>query len=403
MTPSRTFAVLLLFSISAPHLVGQQKINLASTPPSYLRHFQSDRDASRPTRLEQFAFRVSGFPANEDLIAKNETDWNVDPLVYPSKIVTDSAHVVRSTHSLPQRIALNSFADVIANHTHSHNLFMARPTNVITDSGERVIVSDPAAHAIHVFDLKANRYFRIQGGDGRRLQMPWGVAVDNSHNIYVTDVELGMILVYDPDGRFLRYIGKRTDGEGGSYNRPTGIAIDRKSGRLYLLDTTRNMILVLDSNGRVFNRIGRPDLDRIELRRRDGVNAETAKLQFPTDIVIRGGEVFVLGKSHINIFDLDGHFEKEFEVMEGSLSEATGLAVDAYGTLYVSDPARGSVDAYKRDGTFVQSFGAPGSKHGEFSSPQGLWVDEQNCIYVADAANGRVQVFQIHGKTAQIH
>jgi sugar lactone lactonase YvrE len=138
------------------------------------------------------------------------------------------------------------------------------------------------------------------------------------------------------------------------------------------------------------------------LRRRDGVNAGTAKLQFPTDIVIRGDELFVLGKSHINIFDLDGHFEKELAVMQGSLSEATGLAVDAYGTLYVSDPARGSVDAYERDGTIKHSFGVPGSKHGEFSSPRGLWVDEQNCIYIADSGNGRVQVFQIHGKAAPV-
>jgi DNA-binding beta-propeller fold protein YncE len=205
---------------------------------------------------------VSGFPANDDVIAKNETDWNVDPLMYPSKIVTDSPHVVRSTRSLPQRMALTSFSDVIASHLHSHNLFMAHPASVVTDSGERVIVSDPAARAIHVFDLKADRYFRIQGGaDRRRLQMPWGVAVDSSHNIYVTDVELGMILVYGRDGRFLRYLGKRSDGEGGFFDRPTGIAIDRKNDRIYLLDTTRHMILVLDPNGRILNRIGRPDLD----------------------------------------------------------------------------------------------------------------------------------------------
>ncbi len=39
--------------------------------------------------------------------------------------------------------------------------------------------------------------------------------------------------------------------------------------------------------------------------------ARKGTLQFPTDIVIRGGEVFVLGGSKITILDLDGRVRKE--------------------------------------------------------------------------------------------
>ena len=210
-----------------------------------------------------------------------------------------------------------------------------------------------------------------------------------------------MILVYDRNGRFQRYIGKRDDGEGGYFDRPSGIAIDPKSGRIFLLDTTRHMLIVLDSDGNVVRRLGRPDLDVIALRTRDGGESAKGKLQFPTDIVIRGGEAFVLGGSKITILDLDGRVQKEIAVMGGSYAGSDGLAVDSAGNLFVSDPAAGSIHAFDRNGTFLYSFGKPGSKHGEFYFPRGLWIDEHNQIYVADSKNGRVQVFQLHPQTSR--
>jgi DNA-binding beta-propeller fold protein YncE len=327
----------------------------------------------------------------------------VEPLKYPHKIFLDTPHVVRSARSAAPRMALSSFPEAITEHVRSHTLFMARPSSVITDSETRVLVADPTAHAVHVFDLSANRYFRIQGGENRRLQAPWGIAVDGAHNIYVTDVELGMILVYDRNGRFQRYIGKRDDGEGGCFDRPSGIAIDPKSGRIYVLDITRHMLVVLDRDGNVVRRLGRPDLERIELRTRDGGETAKGNFQSPTDVIIRGGEVFVLGGSKITILDLDGRPQKEVAVMQGSYGGPDGLAVDSSGNLFVSDPGGGSIHAFDRNGALLYSFGRPGSKHGEFYFPRGLWIDEHNQIYVADSKNGRVQVFQLHSPTSPTH
>ena len=380
-----------------PALVaGQEPPKGAYSLPTYVRKFQSDRDVNRPTRLDSFAFKVSGYPSTEDAVVDADDALEVEPLKYPQKIFLDTPHVVRSARSAAPRLAFSSFPDAITERLRSHTLFMARPSSVITDSETRVLVADPTAHAVHVFDLAANRYFRIQGGENRRLQAPWGIAIDGAHNIYVTDVELGMILVYDRNGRFQRYIGKRDDGEGGYFDRPSGIAIDPKSGRIFLLDTTRHMLIVLDSDGNVVRRLGRPDLDGFALRTRDGGESAQGKLQFPTNIVIRGGEAFVLGGSKITILDLEGRVQKEIAVMGGSYAGSDGLAVDSAGNLFVSDPAAGSIHAFDRNGTFLYSFGKPGSKHGEFYFPRGLWIDEHNQIYVADSKNGRVQVFQLH-------
>src|SRR6185369_5158166 len=146
---------------------------------------------------------------DEDAILGADDALEVDPLKYPRKIFLDTPHVVRSARSAAPRLSLSSFPDAITERWRSHTLFMSRPGRVITDSETRILITDPAAHAIHVFDVGAGRYFRIQGGENRRIQAPWGIAVDGAHNIYVTDTELGMILVYDRNGRFRRYIGKR--------------------------------------------------------------------------------------------------------------------------------------------------------------------------------------------------
>ncbi len=406
---SRTRFIAVFFVFWMMPLIARAQIAAAfSGPvvPTYIRRFQSDADVTRPTRLNQFAFRVSGYPAGEDRVVEHRGQWDVDPVKHRDEIVVDCPHSVRSSSSLASGPALASVGDAFTDaisRLGSHAISMAEPTSVTTDSGKQVIViSDSTARAIHIFDLETNRYLRIQGGDGCRLQAPAGVAVDSNHNIYVTDTDLGVIIVYDRFGRFLRYIGARNNREGGILYRPSGIAIDEIRGRIYVPDTLRHMIVVLDLNGNVIRYLGRPDLDSIQLRQREGGPPERGKIQSPTEVVIRHDELYVLGIGRVQIFDLEGRFRSEFPLPETSFSQATGLAVDAQEHIFVSDFFRGTIFAYDRNGHLLYSFGRPGSKHEEFNHPHGLWVDEENRIYVADSTNGRVQVFQLHEAPVQL-
>jgi DNA-binding beta-propeller fold protein YncE len=163
------------------------------------------------------------------------------------------------------------------------------------------------------------------------------------------------------------------------------------------------MIVELDLQGNVLQYLGRPDLTWIRLRERDGGAQERGKIQSPTDVAIRDGELYVLGKSRVQIFDLEGTFKAEFSFAETSFSEAMGLAVDAQHHVFVSDAVGGTIFAYDRTGQLLYSFGHAGSKHEEFSQPRGLWIDKDNRIYVADSRNGRVQVFQLHNDSSQAH
>lgn len=78
---------------------------------------------------------------------------------------------------------------------------------------------------------------------------------------------------------------------------------------------------------------------------------------------------------------------------------AAGLAVDADGSVYISDPAND--DICRLDGCFGEVDPAPcigghGSGDAQFDRPSGLAIaPKRHALYVADAGNGRVQIFDL--------
>ena len=237
--------------------------------------------------------------------------------------------------------------------------------------------------------------FRIAGGPRRRLLLPNGIAVDAADNIYIADSEGGFVLVYAPDGKFLRYIGKR--GNESLFHYPTAIAIDRNSGRLFLLDTPRHLLFVLDLEGNILKRIGRPRPNAIG---RVSGEAIPMDLDYPTEIAIGNNEVVVLdsANSRIHVMDMQCKPVVQFNIRAvpgPPVTGEVGLGVDLTGNIYVSNNTDPHIRIYARDGTLLGSFGRNGIEVGEFNSPAGLFVDGGNRLYVADTNNSRVQVFQL--------
>src|SRR5581483_6988550 len=97
----------------------------------------------------------------------------------------------------PQRGFWRRTLDVIAGEPDFHKL--VRPYSVATDSRGRIIVTDPGAAAVHIFDFASQRYKFIGRADKRKDPMlsPQCVALDDRDNIYVTDSDSGKIFVFD--------------------------------------------------------------------------------------------------------------------------------------------------------------------------------------------------------------
>ena len=87
--------------------------------------------------------------------------------------------------------------DVVAGAPDFHALIS--PYSIVEDSHGRIIVTDPGAAGIHIFDFEKQKYkFLTRDRDVDGLVTPQCVAVDASDNIYVTDSSRGRFSSLSP-------------------------------------------------------------------------------------------------------------------------------------------------------------------------------------------------------------
>jgi sugar lactone lactonase YvrE len=267
---------------------------------------------------------------------------------------------------------------------------LVRPYGVAQDSRGRIIITDPGAYGVHVFDFAQRKYKFLSHGEGEHaLRAPQGVAVDRQDNIYVTDSEAGKIFVFGADGKFRRVIGGLKGGEG-FFKRPTGIAVDSDGQRIYVSDTWRNQVFVLDMQGTVLRTIGK-------------LGHGTGEFNFPTELRLLGQELVVVDAMNfrIQVFDRSGAFRYGFGRAGRSLSDMyrpKGLGIDSEGHFYVGDAFHNLVQVFDREGNLLYYFGK-GAGVGDFELPAGLSVDGSGRILVVDSYHRRIQVFHYFGVT----
>ena len=278
---------------------------------------------------------------------------------------------------------LDRSLDIIAGPADPHSSIdkLQAPYAVTTDSKHRVIVTDPKAGIVHIFDFEHSRYATM-GGRGSRLRSPTGVAVDSDDNIYLSDPAADGILVYSPGGRFLHSLGKM--GDESYFQGPVGIAVHTPTGHIYVCDSRRHMVLQLDRKGHILGHFG---------KRWGGKGP--GDFRYPSQLAIAGDELFVLdrGNSRLQILDLNGHFRREISLPEVSFD--AGLALDHSKNIYISDGQFNVVNVFTFEGQPLFKYGHAGAKPGEFDAPSGLWIDSANKLYVTDTKNRRIQLFQI--------
>ncbi len=288
----------------------------------------------------------------------------------------------------PKRGFWNRLVDVIAGEPDFKNL--VRPYSIVTDSHGRVIVTDPGAGGVHVFDFAQKKYKFLERREKEKDAMlgPQCVAVDAQDNIYVTDSETGKIFVFNSAGKYERVIGSIKGGEG-YFKRPTGIAVDSAAQRIYVTDTLRDQIFMMDMQGRILQTIG---------KRGDG----NLEFNFPTELRLDGQNLIVVDAMNfrVQVLGRDGSFRYAI----GSLGDSTGdifrpkgIGVDSEDDLYIVDGLWGVVQVFNRQGQLLYYFGGRGTGAGQFQLPTGLFIDRDDRIFIVDSYNRRIQVFHYFG------
>jgi len=265
---------------------------------------------------------------------------------------------------------------------------MVRPYGVAVDSKGRIIVTDPAVAAVHIFDFVQHKYKMIDRWDKSRDPMiePQCVAVDDKDNIYVTDSRAGKVFVFDSEGKTRHVFGSLKGGEG-FYKRPTGISIDPETHRVYVTDTLRDRVYILDADGQVLRSFGQH-------------GSGDGEFNLPTEIHVKNGLVAVVDAMNfrVQLFDRDGKFQGIIGTTGDSRSgifRPKGIAIDSEDHIYLVDGQWGVVQVFDRQGHLLYTFGN-GTGFGQFRLPTGLFIDHDDRVYLADSFNHLVQVFQYH-------
>src|ERR1019366_93038 len=213
---------------------------------------------------------------------------------------------VNSEREVKTRHFWGRLLDVVAGEPDYHAL--VSPYSVVTDSQHRIIVTDPGASGIHIFDFDQHKYkfiSLVKDVDG--LYSPQCVAVDADDNIYVTDSYSGKIFCFDANGKFRRVIGS-IKGEG-YFKRATGIAVDSTAQRIYVTDTLRNQIWVLDMQGSILQKIGAP-------------GASEGQFNLPTELRLDGQDLLVVDAMNFRVQVLDR--SGKFEYAVGQIGDGVG-------------------------------------------------------------------------------
>ncbi|MDL2718421.1 MAG: 6-bladed beta-propeller [Acidobacteriota bacterium] len=298
---------------------------------------------------------------------------------------------LRSKEDLPQKKSFGSkFQDAAFGSSDIANVY--QPSGLaISDDDKRLYVADWVRGYLVVFDFEQNATRVIGGPDsGQPLSSPFSVALDASENVYAVEKEDKVVRVYDRSGKFLRNI---TTLGTEPFERPTGLAIDKKRDLLYIADSSHvsslnHRIFVFTTGGKFVRFIGtRGNID--------------GAFNVPTFLhVDDDGKLYVSDSLNfrIQIFDADGKFLAKFGQQgdaPGYFSKIKGVAKDTFGNVYVVDAGMSGVTLFNSKFEALLIFGGYSAKPGYFQGPTAIAIDKSNRIYVADNLSARINVYQL--------
>ncbi|WP_234125051.1 X2-like carbohydrate binding domain-containing protein [Clostridium hydrogenum] len=311
---------------------------------------------------------------------------------------------------------------------------LSNPMGVVADSSGNVYIADSGNNAVRKIDHTTGNISTIAGtgtsgysGDNglatsAKLNMPMGVAVDSSGNVYIADSSNSAIRKIDnTTGNISTIAGTGTSGYSGDNGLatsatlygPNGVAVDN-SGNVYIADSGNNVVRKIDHiTGNISTIAG------TGTRGYSGDNglATSATLYGPREVAIdNSGNVYIAdsGNNVIrkidhttgNISTIAGTGTRGYSGDNGLATSATlntpsGVAVDSSGNVYLADSSNSAIRKIDHEtGTISTIAGNGTSAYGgdnglatsaTLSTPCQISVDSSGNVYIADKFNHEIR------------
>jgi len=290
----------------------------------------------------------------------------------------------QAEHGISANRAIRALKWLVGFDDNDNKDVLQRPQSGVVDEQGRIFVTDGSRPGIYVFDNVAGKLDVWEMAKlGMNFKTPIGIALGRNNEILVADASLHTVFRLDKKGNPIGDFGNDI------LKWPTGLARDAARGLIYVSDTHAHDIKVYGDDGKLLRVIG---------KRGEG----DGEFNFPTYLTFASDKLYVTDtmNSRIQIFDTDDHMIQKFGKLGlfiGDLVRPKGVAVDSQNNIYVIESLYDNLLVFDDKGRTLLGVGGSGKGIGEFYLPNGVWTDSHDRIYVSDMFNGRITVLQFLG------
>lgn len=250
------------------------------------------------------------------------------------------------------------------------------------------------------------------------ISAPYGIAVDTAGNVYFSDSQNNMVRKISTTGTITRIAGTGVQGYGGDggnatdalLNLPTGLAVDT-TGNVYVADTQNHRIRRIGTDGKIATVLGtgQPNFDG------DGGPGDKAPIFYPEGVALdSAGNLYVADTFNHRIRKLSslgiastvvGNGTPAFrgdggQALGASLNYPRGVFVDASGNILIADSINNRIRMVTENGVIrtiagAGFFGDAGddgpATQARFRYPRAVISDGSGGYLVLDTDNHRIR------------
>jgi len=238
-------------------------------------------------------------------------------------------------------------------------------------------------------EAKTTQTFAAKDGDAILLKEPEAAAVEGD-TVYVVDSESNQVVMYSlSTGKFVGRFGGKAGGffGGGDDNAlrsPQGVAV--RDGVVYVSDTGNDRIQLFGVNG-VF-------LQTLELSAAPAlgdVKELPLRLKEASTIALDGkGRIYVLdaNDNQVKLYEPTGRYIRSLTGVGKPV--ALGVAEDG---VYIADATTQVISKFDHEGKLSYTFGSKGEAKSQFKKIAGIAVEKGQQVFVGDAEKALVNAF----------